>query len=142
MMVLPVCTPVGDGKLLDNGKRASFQVKEGDRLLFTSYAGNEVTVDGESGVVAGFELKGRHGAPADSATVQLVAAIAHSPQQGVVGFQEIAGRVSEHDTDHIGFENTAKPSLTGPQRLESLVTLRRALRELALQLVPRGRRFG
>ena len=38
---------LGDGKLLDNGKRAQFQVKEGDRVLFTSYAGNEVTVDGE-----------------------------------------------------------------------------------------------
>jgi len=38
---------VGDGKLLENGKRAAFQVKEGDRVLFTSYAGNEVTVDGE-----------------------------------------------------------------------------------------------
>jgi chaperonin GroES len=38
---------VGDGKLLENGKRASFQVKEGDKVLFTSYAGNEVTVDGE-----------------------------------------------------------------------------------------------
>jgi chaperonin GroES len=38
---------LGDGKRLDNGKRASFQVKEGDRVLFTSYAGNEVTIDGE-----------------------------------------------------------------------------------------------
>jgi len=38
---------VGEGKLLENGKRASFQVKEGDRVLFTSYAGNEVTIDGE-----------------------------------------------------------------------------------------------
>ena len=38
---------LGDGKLLDNGKRAAFQVKEGDRVLFTSYAGNEVTLDGE-----------------------------------------------------------------------------------------------
>src|SRR3954447_1853012 len=38
---------VGDGKLLDNGKRAPFQVKEGDRVLFTSYAGNEVTVEGK-----------------------------------------------------------------------------------------------
>jgi chaperonin GroES len=36
----------GEGKLLDNGKRAPFQVKEGDRVLFTSYAGNEVTIDG------------------------------------------------------------------------------------------------
>jgi chaperonin GroES len=38
---------VGDGKLLENGKRASFQLKEGDRVLFSSYAGNEVSVDGE-----------------------------------------------------------------------------------------------
>ena len=38
---------VGDGKLLDNGKRVPFQVKEGDRVLFTSYAGNEVNINGE-----------------------------------------------------------------------------------------------
>ena len=38
---------LGDGKLLDNGKRAPFQVKEGDRVLFSSYAGNEVNIDGE-----------------------------------------------------------------------------------------------
>jgi chaperonin GroES len=38
---------LGDGKLLENGKRAAFQVKEGDRVLFTSYAGNEVNLDGE-----------------------------------------------------------------------------------------------
>jgi chaperonin GroES len=38
---------LGDGKLLENGKRASFQVKEGDRVLFTSYAGTEVNLDGD-----------------------------------------------------------------------------------------------
>ena len=38
---------LGDGKLLETGKRAAFQVKEGDRVLFTSYAGNEVSLDGE-----------------------------------------------------------------------------------------------
>jgi chaperonin GroES len=38
---------VGEGKLLDNGKRADFQVKKGDRVLFTSYAGTEIKVDGE-----------------------------------------------------------------------------------------------
>ena len=38
---------LGDGKLLEDGKRASFQVKEGDRVLFTSYAGNEVNLDGD-----------------------------------------------------------------------------------------------
>lgn len=38
---------VGEGKVLENGKRASFQVKTGDKVLFTSYAGTEVTVDGK-----------------------------------------------------------------------------------------------
>jgi chaperonin GroES len=38
---------LGEGKLMDSGKRAAFQVKEGDRVLFSSYAGNEVTIDGE-----------------------------------------------------------------------------------------------
>ena len=38
---------VGEGKMLDNGKRAIPQVKVGDRVLFTSYAGTEVKVDGE-----------------------------------------------------------------------------------------------
>jgi chaperonin GroES len=36
---------VGEGKPLENGKRADFQVKVGDRVLFTSYAGTEVTVE-------------------------------------------------------------------------------------------------
>ena len=38
---------VGEGKPLENGKRAGFQVKVSDRVLFTSYAGTEVTVDGK-----------------------------------------------------------------------------------------------
>jgi len=38
---------LGEGKLLDTGKRAAFQVKAGDRVLFTSYGGNEITVDGK-----------------------------------------------------------------------------------------------
>ena len=38
---------LGDGKLLENGERANFQVKKGDRVIFTSYAGTEVTVDSE-----------------------------------------------------------------------------------------------
>ena len=38
---------LGDGKRLDNGKRAAFQVKEGDRVLFTSYAGSEVKIGAE-----------------------------------------------------------------------------------------------
>ncbi|MCA9179652.1 MAG: co-chaperone GroES [Planctomycetales bacterium] len=38
---------VGDGRLLDDGTRAAHQVKEGDRVLFASYAGTDVKVDGE-----------------------------------------------------------------------------------------------
>jgi chaperonin GroES len=42
---------VGEGKQLESGKRAAFQVKVGDRVLFTSYAGNEVNVDGKEYLV-------------------------------------------------------------------------------------------
>jgi chaperonin GroES len=38
---------LGEGKLLETNKRSAFQVKEGDRVLFTSYAGTEVNVDGK-----------------------------------------------------------------------------------------------
>lgn len=38
---------IGQGKLLESGRRATFQVKVGDRILFTSYAGSEVNVDGD-----------------------------------------------------------------------------------------------
>lgn len=37
---------VGDGKLLPDGRRAAHLVKEGDKVLFRSYAGTEVRVDG------------------------------------------------------------------------------------------------
>lgn len=38
---------VGDGMLLANGERAPNQVQEGDRILFSSYAGAEVEIAGE-----------------------------------------------------------------------------------------------
>lgn len=38
---------LGEGKLLENGKRAAFQVKVNDKVLFTSYGGSEITVDGK-----------------------------------------------------------------------------------------------
>jgi chaperonin GroES len=37
---------VGDGKLLDDGTRAEFQVKKGDKVLFASYGGTEIKFDG------------------------------------------------------------------------------------------------
>ena len=38
---------VGDGKLLDNGTRGGFTVGVGDKVLFASYAGTEIKIDGE-----------------------------------------------------------------------------------------------
>jgi len=38
---------VGEGKLLDTGKRAPMSVKEKDRVLFSSYAGTEVRLEGD-----------------------------------------------------------------------------------------------
>jgi chaperonin GroES len=36
---------VGDGRLLSDGSRASHQVNEGDRVIFSTWAGTEVVVD-------------------------------------------------------------------------------------------------
>jgi chaperonin GroES len=41
-----VIVAVGTGKVLDDGSRHQLQVKEGDKVLFTSYAGTEVKIDG------------------------------------------------------------------------------------------------
>jgi len=38
---------VGEGKILDDGTRRQVQVKKGDLVLFTSYAGSEIKVDGK-----------------------------------------------------------------------------------------------
>ena len=38
---------IGDGKLLDDGTRGKMQVKKGDSVLFTSYAGTEVKYGGK-----------------------------------------------------------------------------------------------
>ena len=38
---------VGEGKLLKDGTRAAFQVKKGDVVLFSSYAGTEIKIDGQ-----------------------------------------------------------------------------------------------
>ncbi len=38
---------IGDGKVLDDGTVQKLQVKKGDMVLFTSYAGTEVKIDGQ-----------------------------------------------------------------------------------------------
>jgi chaperonin GroES len=38
---------VGEGKMLENGTRKEVQVKKGDTVLFTSYAGTEIKIDGK-----------------------------------------------------------------------------------------------
>jgi chaperonin GroES len=38
---------VGEGKLLEDGTRREVQVKKGDLVLFTSYAGTDIKIDGK-----------------------------------------------------------------------------------------------
>jgi chaperonin GroES len=38
---------IGDGRVLDNGSRSTLQVKVGDIVLFTSYAGENIEINGE-----------------------------------------------------------------------------------------------
>ncbi|MFQ5731851.1 MAG: co-chaperone GroES [Planctomycetaceae bacterium] len=44
---------VGNGRTLADGTLADLQVNEGDRVLFTSYAGVDVTVDGKELLILG-----------------------------------------------------------------------------------------
>ena len=46
-----VVKALGSGRLLKDGERAAFTVKVNDRVLFSSYAGTEVKVDGEEYVI-------------------------------------------------------------------------------------------
>lgn len=38
---------VGAGRILDDGSRNTLTLKVGDRVLFSKYGGNEVSLDGE-----------------------------------------------------------------------------------------------
>ena len=38
---------VGNGKVLEDGKVRPLDVKAGDRILFSKYAGTEIKIDGE-----------------------------------------------------------------------------------------------
>lgn len=42
---------VGDGKQLDDGSRAVMTVKKGQEVLFTSYAGTEIKIDGKEYII-------------------------------------------------------------------------------------------
>ena len=36
---------VGPGKILDNGERSPMEIKEGDTVIYSKYAGTEVKID-------------------------------------------------------------------------------------------------
>ncbi|MDN3512133.1 MAG: co-chaperone GroES [Candidatus Jettenia sp. CY-1] len=42
---------VGEGRMLENGKRADLLIKKGDKVLYGKYAGTEVVVDGKEYLV-------------------------------------------------------------------------------------------
>lgn len=48
-----VVIAVGKGRLLDSGERVPFLVKAKDRVLFSSYAGTEVKIDGDDYLIMG-----------------------------------------------------------------------------------------
>ncbi len=48
-----VVVSIGDGRLLDDGSRAPLQVKPGDRVLFTSYAGETIEIGDEEFLLMG-----------------------------------------------------------------------------------------
>lgn len=38
---------VGSGKLLENGQKVALEVKVGDKVIYSKYAGNEIKIEGE-----------------------------------------------------------------------------------------------
>ena len=46
-----VVVAVGNGKLGDDGKRISLEIKKGDRILFGKYSGTEVKIEGEEQLI-------------------------------------------------------------------------------------------
>jgi len=42
---------VGNGKILEDGTIRKLEVKEGDRILFAKYSGNESKIDGEETLI-------------------------------------------------------------------------------------------
>jgi chaperonin GroES len=48
-----IVVAVGNGKLQDNGTRQAMSVKKNDRVLFSSYAGSEIKLDGDELLILG-----------------------------------------------------------------------------------------
>ena len=42
---------VGNGKVLENGKKQPLEVKVGDKILFGKYAGTDIKIDGEEHLI-------------------------------------------------------------------------------------------
>jgi chaperonin GroES len=42
---------VGSGKVMDDGKRATMDVKTGDRILFGKYSGTEIKIDEQDYII-------------------------------------------------------------------------------------------
>ncbi len=42
---------VGSGKVMDDGKRATMDVKKGDRILFGKYSGTEIKIDEQDYII-------------------------------------------------------------------------------------------
>ncbi len=48
-----VVIAVGNGKVLENGTRQAMTVKPKDRVIFSSYAGSEIKLDGDDLMILG-----------------------------------------------------------------------------------------
>jgi len=42
---------VGSGKVLENGQKLPLELKIGDRIIFSKYAGTEIKIDGDEYVI-------------------------------------------------------------------------------------------
>lgn len=42
---------VGSGKLLENGQKVALEVKVGDKVIYSKYAGNEIKIEGDECII-------------------------------------------------------------------------------------------
>lgn len=42
---------IGTGKLLENGQRVPLEVKEGDKIIFSKFAGTEIKIENEEHLI-------------------------------------------------------------------------------------------
>ena len=90
---------VGDGRITKDGKRRELQVKVGEQVLFTSYAGEEFKLDGDKKGLARCARKTSWPSSADPYPASLLESRRNRVWHSSIKKPDSAGRVRERSDD-------------------------------------------